>query len=142
MANKTFNDLLQDFVNKSFEELVELANDALKAIFTAMQKLSLENEPSEYILPFIASTLAVDGKYTQLEHKFLNSVLESDISYETAKEYMQAHYNDEIFDLVDQMIDACGDDLKNSFVIFCLCFAAVDETITREEGAYIAKLLS
>ena len=52
------------------------------------------------------------------------------------------HYNEEIFDLVDQMIDACGQDLKNALVIFCLCFAAVDETITREEGAYIAKLLA
>ena len=139
---KTFNDLLQDFVDKPYEELVSIANGALEVIVVGFSKINTESKPSDFIIPFIATTLASDGKYTQLEHNFLNTVLETDISYDDSKHFVQSYYNEEIFDLVDQMIDACGQDLKNALVIFCLCFAAVDETITREEGAYIAKLLA
>lgn len=139
---KTFNDLLQDFVDKPYEELVSIANGALEVIVDGFSKINTESKPSDFIIPFIATTLASDGKYTQLEHNFLNTVLETDISYDDSKHFVQSYYNEEIFDLVDQMIDACGQDLKNALVIFCLCFAAVDETITREEGAYIAKLLA
>ena len=141
MAN-TFNDLLQDFVNKSYEELVSIANGALEVIVEGLNKVSGEANAAELILPVIAPTLAVDGQYTQLEHNFLNAVIDGSLTYEEGKNCMQAYYNVEIFELVDQMIDACGQELKNAFVIFCLCFAAVDETITREEGAYIAKLLA
>ena len=139
---KTFNDLLQDFVDKPYEELVSIANGALEVIVDGFSKINTESKPADFIIPFIATTLASDGKYTQLEHNFLNTVLETDISYDDSKHFVQSYYNEEIFDLVDQMIDACGHDLKNALVIFCLCFAAVDETITREEGAYIAKLLA
>lgn len=141
MAN-TFNDLLQDFVNKSYEELVSIANGALEVIVEGLNKVSGEANAADLILPFIATTLAVDGQYTQLEHNFLNAVIDGSLTYEEGKNCMQAYYNVEIFELVDKMIDACGQELKNAFVIFCLCFAAVDETITREEGAYIAKLLA
>jgi hypothetical protein len=138
----TFNDLLQDFVNKSYEELVSIANGALEVIVEGLNKVSGEANAADLILPFIATTLAVDGQYTQLEHNFLNAVIDGSLTYEEGKNCMQAYYNVEIFELVDKMIDACGQELKNAFVIFCLCFAAVDETITREEGAYIAKLLA
>jgi len=43
--------------------------------------------------------------------------------------------------LVNDMIDACGEDMKAALLMFCLCFTAVDETITREEAAFIAILL-
>ena len=142
MANKTFGELLQDFVNKDYDELLSIANGALEVIIEAHSQISPDGQASDFILPFIATTLAVDGQYTQLEHNFLNSLLESDIDYEEGKTCMQSYYNTEIFELVDQMIDACGNELKNAIIIFCLCFAAVDETITREGGAYIAKLLA
>ena len=139
---QTFNELLQDFVNKSYEELVSIANSALEIIVDGFSKIQTDSKPADFIVPFIATTLASDGKYTQLEHDFLNSVLETNISYDDSKNFVQSYYNEEIFDLVDQMIDACGQDLKNALVIFCLCFTAVDETITREESAFIAKLLA
>lgn len=141
MAN-SFNDLLQDFVNKPYQELLNIANGALEVIAEGLKQVSPNNNAADLILPFLATTLAVDGKYSQLEHGFLNDVIQGDVSYEEGKACMQSYYNTEIFEFVDQMIDSCGDELKNALIIFCLCFAAVDETITREEGAYIAKLLA
>jgi hypothetical protein len=142
MANKTFADLLQDYVNKPYEELLELANDALAVIVEALIQVTPEDNAAEFILPFIATTLASDGRYSELEHTFLNDVLQGELTYDEAKTCMQAHYNPEIFEAVDKIIDACGQDLKSALIVFCLCFAAVDETITREESAYLAKLLS
>ena len=142
MVNKTFADLLQDYVNKPYEELLEIANDALAVIVEALTQVAPEENTAEFILPFIATTLASDGRYSEMEHNFLNDVLQGDLTYEEAKNCMQAHYNPEVFEFVDQLIDSCGQDLKSALILFCLCFAAVDETITRDESAYLVKLLS
>lgn len=139
---KTFGDFLQEFVNKSYNELLEIANQAFCLIMEAYDKINPDGEVADFFLPFIATTIASDGQLTKLEHTFLNDVIEGDLGYDEAKSFAQAYYDPEIFEVVDQMIDACGEDLKYSLVIFCVCFAAVDETITREETAYLAKLLA
>lgn len=142
IMEKTFGNFLQEFVNKSYNELLEIANQAFCLIVEAYDKINPDGEVSDFFLPFIATTIAADGQLTSLELTFLNDVLEGNLAYEEAKSFAQAYYNPEIFEVVDQMIDACGKDLKHALVIFCVCFAAVDETITREETAYLAKLLA
>lgn len=138
---KTFNELLQDFVNKSYDELLNIARGALDVMIPAFESVE-KGKSADFILPFIGTTLAIDGNFTELEYKFLNDLLGGGVSYADAKASVQAHYNAEIIDVVDQLIDACGEDLKTAILVFCLCFTAVDETITREEGAFIAKLLA
>ena len=139
---KTFGDFLQEFVDKSYNELLEIANHAFCLIVEAYDKINPDGEVSDFFLPFIATTIAADGQFSKLEHDFLNDVLESDLAYDEAKSFAQSYYNPEIFEVVDQMIDACGEDLKHALIIFCVCFAAVDETVTREESAYLVKLLA
>jgi hypothetical protein len=49
--------------------------------------------------------------------------------------------NEEGQELVDKIFDACGTELKTELLSFCLCFMAVDETISREETAFVKRLL-
>lgn len=143
MANKTFSKLLQNYVNKDFEQLLLLANEALGIIAVAYKRVKPEGgATANFILPFIATAVVVDGQYTELEHKFVNSLLESSLTYEEGTACMNTYAGTEVIDLVGQMIDVCGESVKKALVQFCLCFVAVDETISHEESEYIAKLLA
>lgn len=135
-----FNELLKEYVNKSYEELLHLASGALGVLLPAFEKIQA-GESGSFVIPFICTSLAIDGKFTALEHKFLNDLLGSNIDYADAKTLVNAHYDADIMTLVNDMIDACGDEMKAALLMFCLCFTAVDETITREEAAFIALLL-
>ena len=135
-----FNQLLQEYVNKSYSELLELANEALGVLLPAFETIQA-GKSAEFIMPFICTSLAIDGKFTELEYRFLNDLLGAGVNYEDSKQLVAAHYDADIMVLVDRMIDACGDDLKAALLVFCLCFTAVDETISREEAAFISMLL-
>ena len=143
MANKTFSKLLQNYVNKDFDQLLLLANEALGIIAVAYKRVNPEGGAmSNFLLPFIATAVVVDEQYTELEHKFVNSLLESNFTYEEGKACIHTYDGAKVIDLVEQMIDVCGESVKKALVQFCLCFVAVDETITHEESDYIAKLLA
>ena len=143
MKNKKFGRLLQSYVNKGYDRLLRTANDALGVIAVAYKKMYPEKGAiSNFILPFIAKTVMLDGQYTEREHKFLNGLLEGSLTYEEGKSCMQAYSETEIHKLSSEMIEGCGESIKNALLTFCLCFTAVDETITHEESEYLANLLA
>nr|MBR6777822.1 hypothetical protein [Clostridia bacterium] len=138
---KSFNELLQEFVNKSYDELLNIASGALNVMVPAFNSIADDGNGAKFVIPFMCTTLAVDGSFTELEYKFLNDLLGGGVDYAGAKAQVQAHYSADMIEIVDQIIDACGEDLKTAILVFCLCFTAVDETITRDEAAFIAKLI-
>ena len=135
-----FNQLLQDYVNKPYEELLELANGSIQVLIPAFEQRDV-GDWATFIMPFICTSLAIDGKLTELEYRFLNDLLGANFNYQEAKEVVGVHYDANIIQLVDQMIDACGERVKAALLMFCLCFTAVDETISREEAAFISLLM-
>jgi len=140
-AMQQFNALMQEYVDKSYEELFEIANNSLSVVMDVFNKIAKDGNGAPYVVLFISTTLAIDGRFTELEYKFLNEPLGGNLSYEAAKENVQAHYDDELFDAADKIIDSCPDNLKSVLLMLVTCFAAVDKTITVEEARYIAKLL-
>ena len=86
MTEKNFSKLLQNYVNKDFDQLLLLANEALGIIAVAYKRVNPEGGAmSNFLLPFIATAVVVDEQYTELEHKFVNSLLESNFTYEEGK---------------------------------------------------------
>ena len=73
--------------------------------------------------------------------QFLNDMLGGDHSYEDTCEMVAALSRAESRELIDNMIDAMPDEYKASGLTVALCFCAVDESITREEVAFFAKLM-
>ena len=144
MSNDTmnkFNALMQEYVDKPYEELLSLANQALDPAMNFFNKLAKDGNGAPYVVLFLSTVLAMDGKFTQLEYKFLNDLLDGGVNYDSAKANVQSHYNDEAFDLADEVIDSCPEDIKTALLILVTCFAAVDETISADEARYIAKLI-
>lgn len=138
---KKFNQLLQDLVNKPYEELLELAKMATAKAMDFFAQFDKENNGAEMVLPVIFTILASDGKFTALEYQFLKDLV-GDVNFDKAKTSIQAFYSDEWEASVDELIDACSKDMKSNLLLLVTCVAAVDETITVDEQRYIAKLLA
>ena len=123
-AMQQFNALMQEYVDKSYEELFEIANNSLSVVMDVFNKIAKDGNGAPYVVLFISTTLAIDGRFTELEYKFLNELLGGNLSYEAAKENVQAHYDDELFDAADKIIDSCPDNLKSVLLMLVTCFAA------------------
>ena len=142
MANEAYEKILQDYVNAPYDVLLAVANDALAKIMPVFNEIAEDGNGAGIVLPFICTALAVDGKFTELEYKFIKDLLEIDQSYDYFKTVVQNYYSDEWINAVDGLIDSCPDELKNSLLSFCLAFVSVDEKISKEENAFIAKLMA
>ena len=114
MAKVTYDQLMQNYVNASYDTLLGVANNNLDDLMPYFSKYSDDGNGASLLLPFICTALAVDGKFTQLEYRFVKEVTGIDISY---------------------------DEIKTSLLSFCLAFLAVDEKISKEENGFISKLL-
>ncbi|MBP3395890.1 MAG: hypothetical protein J6L87_01835 [Clostridia bacterium] len=132
------NQLLQNYVNMSYDELLSQANHSLSQFINT---LGSAESASKICAVITAACLGVDGKLTSLESKFLNDLLDSDHSYDSNLDFVQSLSGDEACKLVDELVDSLSADAKAAVVSFCLCFLAVDETISRDEVAFVYRLI-
>ena len=141
MNNDAYKKLLQDYVNAPYEVLLNVAKNSLAKIMPAFNEIADDGNGAKFVLPFICTTLAVDGKFTQLEFKFVNDLLDANYGFDQFKGIVNSYYSSEWVQAVDNLIDACPSDLKESLLCFCLAFASVDEKIAKEEVSFISKLI-
>ncbi|MBE6661499.1 MAG: hypothetical protein E7605_08885 [Ruminococcaceae bacterium] len=138
----SFNEILQNYVNKSYEELLFFAHQSFAEVAPDLTRFFKDDDgAAKALMVIIAACLGADGKLTALESKFLNELLNQEDDYESTVNMVAALGDDESRDLTDQLADALPADKKAALVSFCLCFLAVDETITRDEVAFVVKLM-
>ena len=143
MANSKYEQLLKDYVNAPYDVLLAVAQDSLCKVMPYFNSAANDGNGAALVLPFICVTLAVDGKFTDLEYKFMGDLVGGhDASYDDLKNIVQQYYSAEWIEAIDKVVDACPAEINNALISFCLAFAAVDETISREENAFIAKLIA
>ena len=128
----TLNELLQDFVNEPYENLVGMAQQSIVDILPVFNEIADDGQGSKLIIAFIGTSLAIDGK--------LSDVLGGQFSYDEVKNLASAHYSGDMINAIDGLVDSAPVELKSALITFCCCFLAVDETISREEVAFVAKL--
>ena len=141
-TNRTFNDIIKEFEGKPYEELLSLASGALTLVAKAFSSLASTDNPGELILPFIFTTLGVDGELSEMEAKFLNDLFNADFDYDALQNYTIAYNDEEVIELIDKLIDICDNHTKAAMLVFCTCFAAVDKNISYKETEYLMKLYS
>ena len=142
MANENYNKLLQDYVNAPYDVLLAVANDSLAKVMPVFNEIAEDGNGASIVLPFICTALAVDGKFSEREYKIIKDLLEIDQSYDYFKSVVQNYYSAEWINAVDGLIDSCPEELKTALLSFCLAFVSVDEKISKEENAFIAKLMA
>ena len=138
---KTFAEILNELENKPYTELVDLTKGAIQVVAEEMAKLLPNRKPSEFMVPLMLTTLAIDGNFSEKENQFLGDVFDTQFNYYEYKNLVDAHNNMELINATDSFIDACDAKMKSSFIIFCACFAAVDG-ISPAETEFLTKLLA
>lgn len=136
------NDIIQKYVDLDYNRLLEIATGNMQKILPYFEKTVKDDaQCNEAIMLFLGTVLATDGKFTDLEYKFLNELLGGDMDYKRAKKFVASNYSDDNEDYADSIFDACPDEIKSELLSLCLCLAAVDETVTREETRLIKKFM-
>ena len=134
------NEILQDYVNLSYEELLGVASHAAKTVVPFFNNAVEDGNGAIFTISFIGTCLASDGQLSALEKKFVCDLFGLDAQ---TVEGIVASINSEIVRIVDEVFDSIPtDEVKAALLSFCLCFLAVDERITREEVALIQKLIA
>ena len=142
MANYSYDQLMQNYVNAPYSVLLATANDALSQIMPIFNDIAKDGNGASVVLPFICTAIAVDGHFTELEYRFIKDVTGVNYSYDEFKNIIQDYYTSEWVNAIDHLADSCPENIKTALLTFCLTFVAVDEKISREENAFIAKLMA
>ena len=137
-----FRELMQKYVNLSFEELVEKSKDDLSTLIPIFDDITGDDSGAGLIFPLMCTCLAVDGQFTDLEHDYLCAVLGQDISFDDAKAAVAQYCGEEAQTIADKLVDSCPDNLKAVLLDLCTCIMAVDETLCRDELAFIQRLIA
>lgn len=90
----TFNELMQKYVNCSYDELVSKAKNDLSMLFPVFEKVT-EGKSADILLPSIFTCLAADGKITALEVRFMEDILGERLPFDEAKRLVSGFYSDE-----------------------------------------------
>ncbi len=134
-------ELLQEYVDLSYKELWEIAYNAWAKMKPYFDKATKDGDGTIFIIGFLGTSLAADGKFTDLECQLVCDLFGVDA--DTAKS-VYSRTSKETLDIIDNVFDEMLEtqEIKVAVLTFCLCFLAVDETINRDEIAFIQRLMN
>ncbi len=139
----TFNELMQEFVNDTYENLLSASQGALVKVmdFLTSQGFS-EDDTAGALLSVIFTTVAIDGELSGLETKFVGDVT-GITNPDRVKELCVSYYSqkDAWATRTDELIDAMPMEIKSSLLVLVTAFLAVDGNISVTEQRYVAKLM-
>lgn len=135
----SLNELLQEMVNKDYNELVALAQRAMVEVMPSCKAVDKDHNGILMLTTLILTAVAADGVLTGLERKMLGEVTGLD---DKAVDTMISMYDSRMVDLADHFVDNMGSDVKSHALMLILAFVAVDEKISKEEIRLVHKLLA
>lgn len=136
----TFNEIKQRYVNLSYSQLLGIARENLSKLMPMFNTVADDGKGIKFLLVFFGACFSADGKFTELEYRFMSD-LTSVGDYDTLKGIVQASYNNNSAELADKIYDVCPASLKPELLSLCLCLVSIDETITKEENAFLQRLV-
>ena len=133
-----FGTLLQEFVNKDYNELLDLAKQAVARVLPICKVVDEKNNGIAALSAILLSAVAADGKLTRLEAQFLGDITGLDAN---GVDKLTDMYTGQMVELTDLLADKMSKENKADIMVLITCLAACDETISREETAFIRKIL-
>lgn len=134
-----YNTLMQEFVNKDYSELLSLAKEAMVRVMPVCKAVDEEHNGMAALTAILLSAVAADGKLSGLEAKFLSELTGLDAD---GIDKLTDLYTGKMDELTDVLADNCPNEMKANILILITCLAACDETINRDENAFIRKILA
>ena len=133
----SFSELMQKYVNTDYEVLVDLAKEAVRRLMPYCKAVDPDHNGNYMLTSLLLTAIGADGKLTALENKMLQEVM--GLSNEEVQKLI-GMYDSRMPELANYFADNMSDDTKADTIMLITLFAAVDETICKEETAIIRKL--
>ncbi|MBQ9736532.1 MAG: hypothetical protein IJV96_07100 [Clostridia bacterium] len=137
----TFESLLKKYVNSSYDELLNLCKANLGELCGILGKYFGQEQTSTTLMILFGTCISVDGKLNGLECKFINDLLGANMSSDEIMKLAQSCVNTNAANFIDSIADALPAEEKSVLLSACLCFLAIDETITVDEIKFLEKLI-
>ena len=134
-------EVLQQYVDASYEELVkEVAYSGAKLI-ARLKELGLSDKNAlTAVYGYIVTAVSADGKVTEKEFQFLQEAL--NYTREELNEVIELGSDPEFIEVMDRLFDSHDKEVCVQTLNIVCCLVAIDETINRDEIAFIEKLLA
>lgn len=134
-----FGALMQEFVNKDYDELLALAKQAVTRVLPVCKTVDEQNNGIGALTAILLSAVAADGKLTRLEAQFLGDITGLDAA---GVDKLTDMYTGKMVELTDLLADKFSQETKADIMVLVTCLAACDETISREETAFLRQIMA
>lgn len=134
-----FGALMQEFVNKDYDELLALAKQAVTRVLPVCKTVDEQNNGIGALTAILLSSVAADGKLTRLEAQFLGDITGLDAA---GVDKLTDMYTGKMVELTDLLADKFSQETKADIMVLVTCLAACDETISREETAFLRQIMA
>ena len=137
----TIDKLLEQFNEKSYEELVEIAEGALTSLYVELEKISDSVQIVPHvIIGYLAASVAADGKLTNKEMQFLKDVL--GVDNEKANVILSLGKDPQQVATLDLLFDMGSQEFREIALLFCLSLISIDKEVNRREKDFIERLVN
>ena len=143
----TFNELLQDLVNKSDEEKMSLIASNFKDIYPKLIKFDDEPDSDGHYTTMIILACAVcaDGELDQFEAAVVSSIMGAigyDIPESKLADIMRGITKElSIYEVMADFMDTLNTDERASLCVLVAAICAIDDKLTKNEVALIRDLM-
>jgi uncharacterized tellurite resistance protein B-like protein len=134
-----FDRLLQEYAAMSYEELLTFAKRCLGEL---SEELAAPGREDTAALSLFAACMGADGKLSRPEHTFISDLTDTLRGYEDTLALIRGLSPDRCRRVADSLADSLPPAKKAALISLCICFMAVDHTVSEDEAEFIRKLMA
>jgi uncharacterized tellurite resistance protein B-like protein len=134
-----FDRLLQEYAAMSYEELLTFAKRCLGEL---SEELAAPGREDTAALSLFAACMGADGKLSRPEHTFISDLTDTLRGYEDTLALIRGLSPDRCRRATDSLADSLPPAKKAALISLCICFMAVDHTVSEDEAEFIRKLMA
>ena len=136
--NKEFKDFLQEIVNLSFGELVDLGID----ILTRAKKHLDDDEFDNFVWAVTRAFVSADGDCGRKEYELFRAITGYDGSTDHFYQMTNNGRDDDFLKTLYKALNVINPDAKSKLLLFGIVITAADGTISSDEIALIEAMTS
>ncbi len=137
-----FDEFLQDFVNRSYDDLLAIARRGMGEAIPALERhFDTKETVAKFLILLVGTCAGADATLTDLEVRFVQDLLGSSFDTASVRALAKTCCDEESRELIDGVIDSLGKEEKAALCTTCISVMSVDETISRSEIDFIKRLL-
>lgn len=135
-----FDRLLQEYAALSYEELLAFAKRCYGEIATELSAHVRDGHDAP--LSVFAACMGADGRLSRPEYDFINDLTDAKRSFEDTLSLIRGMSAEGCRRTTNALADSLPSSKKAALISLCICFVAVDRSISAGETEFIQSLMA